>query len=250
MSKVKHLRKDEQQIEPLFNGAFTENKPIGFPNRNGTNAYSNIFYWAHLVAHETAEFPLHPHEGFEIITFVFKGSVEHYDTVSQVYTPLNAGDVQAIQAGSGVSHSERITKGTELFQIWFDPDFSKTMSQDATYKDYGADSFHSQSEGDKETLVYIGDKGSVQSITEGLEIQKTTYKNGEFDKVLDSAFTYSYYLLDGEIELDGERLIKDDFYVLQDASSVTFKVKNGAELFMIKTPTEIKYRRFIERYKK
>ena len=247
MSKVKHLRKDEQQIEPLFNGAFTENKPIPFPNRSGTDAYSNIFYWAHLVAHETAEFPLHPHEGFEIMTFVFKGAVEHYDTVSKVYTPLNAGDVQAIQAGTGVSHSERITKGTELFQIWFDPDFSKTMTQAATYKDYMANSFHSERDGTKEIVEYMADDG-VKTITEGLEIKKTTYKSGRFDEVLDPLFTYSYYLLDGELAIDGEQLVKDDYYVLEDAKSVTYEVENGAELFVIKTPTEIKYRRFIERY--
>ncbi|MDF1878119.1 pirin family protein [Sulfurimonas sp. SAG-AH-194-C20] len=248
MSRVKYLKKEEQQIEPLFNGAFTENKPIGFPNRSGTDAYSNIFYWAHLVAHETAEFPLHPHEGFEIMTFVFKGAVEHYDTVSKIYTPLKAGDVQAIQAGSGVSHSERITKGTEMFQIWFDPDFSKTMSQDATYKDYSADSFHTQSDENKETLIYIGNNGSMKSITEGLEIQKTRYKSGKFNEVLNPEFTYSLYLLEGKLELDGETLVKDDYYVLQDASSVVYDVKDGAELFVIKTPTEIKYRRFIERY--
>ena len=250
MSKVKHLRKEEQQIEPLFNGAFTENKPIGFPNFDGTTAYSNIFYWAHLVAHETAEFPLHPHEGFEIITFVFKGSVEHYDTVSKVYTPLNAGDVQAIQAGSGVSHSEKITKGTELFQIWFDPDFAKTMPQDATYKDYESTCFHSVSDGNKEVLTYIGKNGSIESITEGLEIQKTTYKSGKFEEVLDPAFTYSYYLLEGTLDLDEEVLTKDDFYVLKDASSVSLTVNDEAELFVIKTPSEVKYRRFIERYSK
>ena len=75
---------------PLFGGAFVENKPIPFSDRGKTTAYSNLFYWAHLEAEETAEFPLHPHEGFEIMTFVFKGSVEHFDTASKVYTPLNA----------------------------------------------------------------------------------------------------------------------------------------------------------------
>jgi redox-sensitive bicupin YhaK (pirin superfamily) len=248
MSKVKHLRKNDQQIELLFNGAFTENKPIPFPTRSGTSAYSNLFYWAHLEAHETAEFPLHPHEGFEIMTFVFKGSVEHYDTVSKIYTPLNEGDVQAIQAGSGVSHSERITKGTELFQIWFDPDFSKTLQQDARYKDYAKETFHSVSDGAKEMLIYVGDGGTVNAITEGLGVKKITFKSGVFSEELDMAFTYSYYLLDGEIDLDGETLIKDDFYVLHDAKRVSFKVQKEAVLFVIKTPTDVKYRRFIERY--
>lgn len=248
MSKVKHVRKNDQQIESLFNGAFTENKPIGFPGRSGTNAYSNIFYWAHLVAHETAEFPLHPHEGFEIMTFVLKGSVEHFDTASKVYTPLNAGDVQAIQAGSGVSHSERILKGTELFQIWFDPDFTHTLKQDATYKDYAQKSFHTVSDDNKETLVYVGENGVIDAITEGLEVKKTIFKCGVFNEDLDSSFTYSYYLLEGEIDVDGDTLVKDDFYVLKDAESVTFSVQSKAALFVIKTPTDVSYRRFIERY--
>ena len=248
MSKVKHLRKNDQQIELLFNGAFTENKPIPFPTRSGTSAYSNLFYWAHLEAHETAEFPLHPHEGFEIMTFVLKGSVEHFDTASKGYTPLNAGDVQAIQAGSGVSHSERIIKGTELFQIWFDPDFSQTLKQEARYKDYAQKSFHSVRDGDKETLVYVGEHGTINTITEGLEIKSTTFKSGAFSEDLDPAFTYSYYLLHGEVDLDGETLVKDDFYVLHDAKNVSFNVPKEAKLFVIKTPTDVKYRRFIERY--
>ncbi|PHS56258.1 MAG: hypothetical protein COB17_09615 [Sulfurimonas sp.] len=136
MGILRYLQKEEQELMPLFDGAFIENKPIAFPNREGTTAYSNLFYWAHLEAYETSEFPLHPHEGFEIMTFVFKGSIEHYDTATKIWTALGEGGVQVIQAGSGVEHSERISKGTELFQIWFDPDFSKTMKKNATYKDY------------------------------------------------------------------------------------------------------------------
>ncbi|MDA7817475.1 pirin family protein [Sulfurimonas sp.] len=250
MSMVKHLKKEEQQIELLFDGAFTENKPIPFPNKNGTQAYSNLFYWAHLVAHETSEFPLHPHEGFEIITFIFKGSLEHYDTASKVYTPLNAGDVQAIQAGSGVSHSERIIKGTEMFQIWFDPDFSKTMKQDATYKDYTLEDFHKKEDTGLEVLTYVGKDGNVESVTEGLEIKKTSYKRGEFTEEIDLEFTYSFYLLNGKVVLNGDTLLKDDFYVLKDANRVALSVKEDAELFVVRTPTDVKYARFIERYKK
>ena len=36
MSTLHHLTKDQQEIMPLFDGAFIENKPIPFPNREGT----------------------------------------------------------------------------------------------------------------------------------------------------------------------------------------------------------------------
>lgn len=248
MSKIIHLKKEQQQLMPLFGGAFVENKPIPFPDRGQTTAYSNLFYWAHLEAYETSEFPLHSHEGFEIMTFVFQGSLEHYDTASKVYTPLNAGGVQVIQAGSGVKHSERIVKGTKLFQIWFDPDFSKSMTKEATYRDYQAVEFKSANVDGIERLSYLGEKGAVDFQTRGIEIEKLNFASGEYKKKVEEESTYSYYLLSGEIKINDELVQKDTFLVLSDVNSVTFRVEKIAELFVIKSPSSVEYKRFIERY--
>lgn len=248
MKKTIHLKKEQQQLMPLFNGAFLENKPIPFPERGKTTAYSNLFYWANLEAFETSEFPLHPHEGFEIITFVFKGSVEHYDTATKVWTPLDAGGVQVIQAGSGVQHAERITKGTRLFQIWFDPDFSKTLDKDASYRDYQSSEFISLKEDKIEKLIYSANNGPIVHETKDIEIMKLNFDAGTFTHDIDSAFTYSYYLLNGEMEINEVLLEKDDFIVFVESEHVYFSVEESAELFIIKTPSKISYRRFIERY--
>ena len=248
MSKLIHLKKEQQQIMPLFDGAFVENKPIPFPERGKTQAYSNLFYWAHLEADETAEFPLHPHEGFEIMTFVFKGSVEHFDTASKVYTPLTAGGVQVIQAGSGVSHSERIVKESELFQIWFDPDFSKSMKQNASYRDYQADEFDSEKIDGVEVLTYGKEKGPIDFQTQGIEIEKLSFISGEYTFALDKESVYSYYLLNGEIKINDEAFMKDDFIVFSDNESLNMTVNTSAELFVIKSPAEVSYRRLMDRY--
>lgn len=248
MSKLIHLKKEQQQLMPLFDGAFIENKPIPFPDRGRTTAYSNLFYWAHLEANETAEFPLHPHEGFEIMTFVLKGSLEHYDTATQVYTGLDAGGVQVIQAGSGVQHSERIIKGTKLFQIWFDPDFSKSMTQDAVYADYQTTEFKSISRDGVERISYLKPRGTIDAQTQGIEIEKLSFNSGNYLEEVDKKYTYSYYLLDGEIKINNERITKDCFLVLHELESVDFLVDQSAELFVIKSPTDVGYERFIERY--
>ena len=248
MKKIIHLKKDQQQLMPLFNGAFLENKPIPFPDRGETTAYSNLFYWAHLEAFETAEFPLHPHEGFEIITFVFKGSLEHYDTATKVWTPLDAGGVQVIQAGSGVQHAERITKGTELFQIWFDPDFSKTLTNKARYIDYPASMFMPMQDNGIKKLSYLSDDAPLACETKGVEIKKLNFNTGIFSHRIDSASTYSYYLLEGEMKINDMLIEKDDFIVFDESESVQYSVENSAELFIIKSPSTINYRRFIERY--
>ena len=67
-------------------------------------------------------FGLHRHANMEIITYVRDGVVTHRDSIGNVGR-TEAGDVQAISAGTGIRHSEH-NLGTEplrLFQIWLRP---------------------------------------------------------------------------------------------------------------------------------
>jgi quercetin 2,3-dioxygenase len=67
-------------------------------------------------------FGLHGHANVEIISYVRDGVVTHHDSIGNVGR-IEAGDVQAISAGTGIRHSEH-NLGTEplrLFQIWLRP---------------------------------------------------------------------------------------------------------------------------------
>jgi len=247
MSNLTYLPKEKQQLMPLFNGAFIENKPIPFPEAFSSQAYSNLFYWAHLEANETSEFPLHPHKGFEIMTFVFEGSLEHYDTATKVWTPLSAGGVQAIQANSGVHHAERITKGSRLFQIWFDPDFSKTMKMEPQYKDYQNDKFEKKHVDDMDVIEYVGKNGLIDYVTKGLSVKKIDISKGEQSIDISKTSTYSLYLLKGALSINGQPVDTDGFVVIQDEGTLSLHVKEDSELFMIETPTTVEYRRYIDR---
>lgn len=69
-------------------------------------------------------FPFHPHRGFETITVVRKGLVDHADSMGAAGR-YGDGDVQWMTAGRGVQHSEMFPlihqnkeNPMELFQIW------------------------------------------------------------------------------------------------------------------------------------
>jgi quercetin 2,3-dioxygenase len=236
-----HKSKKDQQIQKLFDEKFTENKPIPFPSGEQNYAYSNLFYWAHLVAHKTGEFPLHEHKGFEIMTFVLKGSLEHYDTASNRWTPVQEGGFQVIQAGSGVMHAERIMKGSELFQIWFDPDLSKTLTTNPAYQDYTKDDALDYQDDGVEVLEYIGAKNTLDINITRVRINKKLYT-----KTTDKSSMSSIYVIEGEGKITSKNVIKDDYIIVKDVDSIEFETESVLDLFIIQSPKNLSYKRFRE----
>ncbi len=68
-------------------------------------------------------FPPHSHADMEIITYVREGAISHRDNLGNEGR-TEAGDVQVMSAGSGITHSEyNLEPGTtRIFQIWIIPD--------------------------------------------------------------------------------------------------------------------------------
>ena len=68
-------------------------------------------------------FPPHPHRDMEIITYVRKGAITHQDSLGNSGR-TEAGDVQVMSAGTGVTHAEYNLEDetTQIFQIWIIPD--------------------------------------------------------------------------------------------------------------------------------
>lgn len=85
-------------------------------------------------------FPSHPHRGFETVTYMLRGKMEHRDHLHNVGL-LQDGDVQWMTAGRGIIHSEmpQQTEGQMRgFQLWLNLPAKDKMGP-AHYQDIPGD---------------------------------------------------------------------------------------------------------------
>jgi redox-sensitive bicupin YhaK (pirin superfamily) len=85
--------------------------------------WGQLRVWNDDIIAPRSGFPPHPHRDMEIITYVRKGAITHQDNLGNTGR-TEAGDVQVMSAGTGVTHAEynQEDESTQIFQIWIIPD--------------------------------------------------------------------------------------------------------------------------------
>ncbi|MEJ2044673.1 MAG: pirin-like C-terminal cupin domain-containing protein [Reinekea sp.] len=107
---------------PRGNGTFGPAEPLS--GRQIGQDFANLNGWNMYHGDRVPGFPAHPHRGFETITVVNRGLVDHSDSLGAAGR-YGGGDTQWLTAGKGIQHSEMfpLVKEDEenpllLFQIW------------------------------------------------------------------------------------------------------------------------------------
>ncbi len=91
--------------------------------------------WSMYHGDTVPGFPSHPHRGFETVTIVRQGRIDHSDSLGAT-ARFGGGDVQWLTAGKGIVHCEMFpllhtdkSNPTELFQIWLNLPAKNKMAE-------------------------------------------------------------------------------------------------------------------------
>lgn len=111
----------------------------------------------------TAGFPMHPHRGIETISYVYRGAMEHTDSLGNSDT-ISDGEVQWMTAGSGIMHEEKLPEAERMLgvQLWLNLPASDKMTVPEYYSIKNRDIEEIPFEGGKIRLLagkYKGIKG-------------------------------------------------------------------------------------------
>ena len=162
--------------------------------------------------------PDHPHRGFETVTYLLSGEMEHKDSQGHA-GKLRAGDVQWMTAGAGVIHSELPSAGFQRtggtlhgFQLWVNlPSHNKMMKP--RYQEIPAASIPTAQTEDGLVTVRVlageslGARAVVETVTPIMYLHFTLRPGGRVMQTVPPEYNAFAYIVDGEgtFGADGER---------------------------------------------
>ncbi|MWV43409.1 pirin [Paenibacillus sp. HJL G12] len=231
-------------------GKITEQKPIGFPGEGAViNRVGPLFYWAWAHTPQEGYIPLHPHYGFEIMTYVLKGSAEHGDSLG-TRSIVGEGGVQLIKAGSGVSHEERfLGPDMEAFQIWFEPDLQQEAKKNPAYEQHDHAEFPVKIQEGSRVKQLLGEGSPIQLTAEAQMWDVELQPQHQFHHPLIKGKTLAVLAVSGEGSWEDHAEHKEgfherDFMLLNSDQDETLTLHAGDKalrLFLIEVPERVNY---------
>lgn len=177
-----------------------------------------------------AGFPSHPHRNMEIISYVIDGAIEHRDSMGNG-SVVRAGDFQRMTAGTGVTHSEFNPSKTDrlhFLQIWVLPE------KQGLEPGYEQRAFDREERQGKLRLVASrgGENGSLH-IHQDVKLYSALLSNGEEVQHVFAPGRHGWvHVVQGDVELNGQRLSGGDGAAISEESDVRIRSEGAGEVLL------------------
>ena len=175
-------------------------------------------------------FGTHGHRDMEIVSYVMAGNLAHKDSMGNVRS-IPPGDVQRMSAGSGVQHSEfnhAPDETTHFLQIWIEPNVRGITPgyEQKTFADAEKDGvlrLVASSDGAQGSVTVHADAAIHAGLFNG--VQRATL-------ALNPARKAYVFLVRGELEVNGQKLVAGDAALIERESAITLTGGKDAEVLV------------------
>jgi redox-sensitive bicupin YhaK (pirin superfamily) len=193
--------------------------------------WGTLRVWNDDVIAPNSGFPPHPHRDMEIITYVRSGAITHKDSLGNEGR-TEAGDVQVMSAGTGITHSEynRENVPTTLFQIWIVP------NRGGEKPGWGARPFpKGERAGQFVTLAsgFANDEDALPIRTDARVVAATLKAGESADYVLGKERRAYLVPATGAIEIDGVRAQARDGVAISDVETLHVTAIEDSEIVLV-----------------
>jgi redox-sensitive bicupin YhaK (pirin superfamily) len=176
-------------------------------------------------------FPPHSHGDMEIITYVREGAITHRDNLGNVGR-TEAGDVQVMSAGSGITHSEyNLEPGTtRIFQIWIIP------TETGKPPSWGAKPFPRGERSGRFVALASGfaDDADALPLRTDARVLGATLKAGESTTYVLADGRQAYLVPStGSVEINGVKLDARDGAAIRNEPALRVTALEDAELVVV-----------------
>lgn len=188
-----------------------------------------------------AGFPAHPHRGFNTLTYIIDGEMEHTDSMGNTGN-LGSGGAQWMKAASGVIHSEMPKQKAGLlrgFQLWINLPAANKMDA-PEYQEYPAEAFPVVEKSGYRVKVIAGSLEKtvspiVDTITQVIFLDVLVEPDRPFHYVLPEGNTSFLYIFEGNGQINGKTVATHTLVTLDGASTapVFTAGRQGARFLLI-----------------
>lgn len=202
----------------------------------------------HWDPHSAIGAPDHPHRGFETVTYMLQGAMQHRDSAGNK-GDLNPGDVQWMTAGRGIIHSElpqdefyKTGGTTHGFQIWVNLPAKDKMMQ-PRYQDIPAAEIPSIRSEDGKVWANVvagetmGIKAVIDTVIPITYIHMKIEQGGSHVQQIERGLNGMVYVFGGSVNLNGKAVHDGQLGLMTDGDEVLLESPNGdAELLILAGP--------------
>lgn len=173
-------------------------------------------------------FPMHTHRGFEIVSYMIDGGMDHEDSLGVANT-AEQGDAMRITTGEGIRHSEFPAgdRGCNGLQLWVNlPRDEKEVAPD--YADASADELPTEELSGATVTTVVGEDAPFSLRTPMEYLDVTVHDEWAWTPPADWAgFLYA---VEGEGDVDGDSMAEGDVFTLTGGRAVDVHSQSGLRI--------------------